>query len=94
MLDDRSRGLVDDFLHTLPCTNFVLAYGSAVFSQKSDIISVTKQADEPPMLDLIVFVRDAREWHGEVGHHHSLSMPVYYRRRAGFPNAVQQSCRI
>jgi Phosphatidate cytidylyltransferase, mitochondrial len=60
---DRTRGLVEDFLATLPCTTFAFSYGSAVFSHGS---SDANQIGPPPMLDVILFVHDAEEWHSEV----------------------------
>jgi hypothetical protein len=63
MLDDHTRGVVDDFLATLPCTTFAFAYGSAAFSQGSADVNKTGSSS---MLDVILFVNDAEEWHNEV----------------------------
>lgn len=71
MLDDRARGVMEDFMDHLPVTTFAFAYGSAVFSQRSS--SGTKQDVASPMLDVILFVNDALEWHSEVRQHSSRS---------------------
>jgi hypothetical protein len=64
MLDDRARSLVVDFLNTVPCTSLAFAYGSAVFPQSSQ--PDAKEDDKSRMLDVILFVNDAVEWHAEV----------------------------
>lgn len=64
MLGEKARGQVEDFLHTLPCTDFAFAYGSAVFSQESSKDNKKDGGDR--MLDVILLVDDPLDWHSEV----------------------------
>ena len=96
MLGEKTRGLVEDFLHTLPCTDFAFAYGSAAFSQESSENSKKDGGDR--MLDVIMLVDDPLDWHSEVRlstqpttSHHSMPLIQPARRALCAEHQIESS---